>query len=262
MDDSILLVNETEDGAICEITLNRPDKRNALSRSLRSALVETFARLAQGDIAPVVILTGAGAAFCAGLDLAELAESGISGGGDGDPPDVDVVGAMDAYSAPIIGAINGVAVTGGFEVALACDVLMAAPEARFADTHARVGILPGWGLSQKLPRLIGIARAKELSLTGNYIDAAQAAAWGLVNRVVASDELLPTCRRLAHDMCTTEPAVMRAYKRIIDDGYAMPFGEAMAMERRRSREHALTVSAQSIAERRSHVQQRGRSQKS
>jgi enoyl-CoA hydratase len=262
MDPSNLLVEEVDDGAIVEITLNRPEKRNALSRELRSALVEAFSRLSRRQPPPVVILTGAGAAFCAGLDLAELAEAGISpDGGEGDPPDVDVVGAMDAYPSPILGAVGGVAVTGGFELALACDLLLASTQARFADTHARVGILPGWGLSQRLPRLIGIGRAKELSLTGNYIDAAQAAAWGLVNRVVAADELLPACRQLARDMCGCEPAVMRAYKRLIDDGYAMPYGDAIAMERLRSREHARGVTASSIAQRRAGIQERGRSQK-
>jgi enoyl-CoA hydratase len=262
MTESVLLTDDR--GDVVELTLNRPDKRNALSRALRRALVEAFVRLSERNPAPIVILTGAGKAFCAGLDLKELSETGISpqaaGADAGDPPDVDVVGTMDRYSAPIIGAINGVAVTGGFEVALACDLLIASPEARFADTHARVGILPGWGLSQKLPRLIGIGRAKELSFTGNYIGADQAVSWGLVNRVVAAERLLPVCRELAGDMLSSEPDVMRAYKRLIDAGAALPFGEAMTMERRVSREHARGVSADSIAARRIAVQQRGRSQ--
>ena len=112
---------------------------------------------------------------------------------------------MGAVPQPIIGAVNGVAVTGGFEVALGCDLLIASTEARFADTHARVGILPGWGISQKLPRLIGIGRAKELSFTGNYIGADQAERWGLVNRVVAAEDLLPTCLALARDMASCVP---------------------------------------------------------
>ena len=144
----------------------------------------------------VAILTGAGPAFCAGLDLREL--SGEAGGrGLAGTADLDVVGALTSCGKPLIGAINGVAVTGGFELALACDVLVASRAARFADTHARVGILPGWGLSQKLPRALGVYRAKALSLTGNYLDAETAERWGLVSHVVEPEALLPTARRLA-----------------------------------------------------------------
>src|SRR5262249_49423098 len=158
----------------------------ALSAALRSALIDAFRTAASDEDVQVVILTGAGRAFCAGLDLKEL------GGEAG--TDADVLGAVSGRELiatigrcdrPIIGAVNGVAVTGGFELALTCDVLIASTSARFADTHARVGILPGWGLSQKLSRLVGLGRAKELSLTGNYLSAEQAERWGLVNRVVA-----------------------------------------------------------------------------
>ena len=121
----------------------------------------------------------------------------------------DIIAAMDSCAQPIIGAVNGFAITGGFEVALACDFLVASTEARFADTHARVGIIPGWGLSQKLSRLIGLGRAKELSLTGNYLSAEQAERWGLVNRVVAPAELLPTCRQLARDMLKDFPPAIQ-----------------------------------------------------
>ena len=111
----------------------------------------------------------------------------------------DPVRAMAAFSGPVIGAINGVAITGGFELALACDVLIASSNARFADTHARVGVMPGWGLSQKLSRAVGIYRAKELSLSGNFLSAEQANDWGLVNRVVAPEDLMPQARALAED---------------------------------------------------------------
>ena len=131
---------------------------------------------------------------------------------------------MAAVPQPVIGAINGYAITGGFELALMCDFLIASPEARFADTHARVGVVPGWGLSQRLPRLIGINRAKELSLTGNYLSAEQAERWGLVNRVVPSDELLPTCRALANDILSTDPATRSEIKRIMDAGWSQTLG--------------------------------------
>jgi enoyl-CoA hydratase len=158
----------------------------------------------------VVILTGSGRAFCAGLDLKELGSR--SAQPLGAFTEKDMIASIRDFPGPVIGAVNGFAITGGFELALACDFLVASSEARFADTHARVGILPGWGLSQKLPRMIGIGRAKELSFTGNYIGAEQALAWGLVNRVVAPAELLVTCQKLASDMLSCDPESLRGYK--------------------------------------------------
>ncbi|MCZ6782457.1 MAG: enoyl-CoA hydratase [Proteobacteria bacterium] len=259
MAESILLC-EVRDG-IATVTLNRPRAMNALSRALRSELARTFRDLENAPDVGAVILTGAGdRAFCAGLDLKELGgESDSSAGravGAGDDPIV----AMEACSRPIIGAVNGFAITGGFELALACDVLIAAPEARFADTHARVGIMPGWGLSQKLSRLVGVMRAKEISLTGNFIAAEQALDWGLVNRVVPAGELLETCRALARDMLSCEPDVMRAYKRVIDEGFAVAYGEGRRIESAANRERARTLTPEQIAARRAGIQKRGRAQ--
>jgi enoyl-CoA hydratase len=261
MSESVLLVDE-EDG-IVTLTLNRPQALNALSRELRAELVKVLHRVAADDAVGVLVLTGAGRAFTAGLDLKELGDTGFGRGAtEAAVADGDVIQAMARCPQPIIGAINGFAVTGGFEIALACDVLVCSDQARFADTHARVGIMPGWGLSQKLSRTIGIYRAKELSLTGNYLTAEQALAWGLVNRVVSPAELLPTCRALARDMLSCDPTVMRAYKRVIDDGYARSFGEGLTLESEASRAHARTLSADAIATRRAGVQARGREQKS
>lgn len=259
MSEPVLRIEATD--GVVTLTLDRPQAMNALSRELRTALVDAFAAIVADPTAEVVILTGAGRAFCAGLDLKELGDRGLGEGAtEAAIAGADVIRAMAACDRPIIGAVNGVAVTGGFELALACDVLVASTEARFADTHARVGILPGWGLSQKLSRAIGIMRAKELSLTGNYLSAAQAEAWGLVNRVVPPAELLPVCRALAADMRSCDPAVMRAYKRVIDDGFATTFGDGLRLETARSREHAATVTPDAIARRRAAVQARGRSQ--
>ncbi|GIS19195.1 MAG: hypothetical protein CM15mP120_11110 [Pseudomonadota bacterium] len=124
----------------------------------------------------------------------------------------DLGKAMLNLNKPIIGAINGYAITGGFELALMCDFMIASQDAKFADTHARVGVVPGWGLSQRLPRLIGINRAKELSLTGNYLDAETAYAWGLVNRVVPAGELMTTAKQLASDIVSTEPVTRNAVR--------------------------------------------------
>ncbi len=262
--EAVLLV-EHADG-VATLTLNRPRAMNALSSELRRHLLEVFEALAADDSVRVVILTGAGdRAFCAGLDLKELAgepgaaadDAARAAGGGG-----DLIAAIEGFDRPIIGAINGVAITGGFELALACDVLIASTHARFADTHARVGILPGWGLSQKLPRLLGVYRAKELSLTGNFVDAAQAERWGLVNRVVPPEELLPSCRALAADMMSCLPEMVSAYKALIDRGLAETLAEGRRIEARLNREHSHGVTAEKIAERRLAVTRRGRSQAS
>jgi enoyl-CoA hydratase len=259
MADELLLVEVAE--GVATVTLNRPTAMNALSRALRAALVATFARLRDAADVDVVILTGSGRAFCAGLDLKELGgERGVADDAESAVAGADVVSAVQGCGQPVIGAINGFAITGGFELALACDVLIATPNARFADTHARVGIMPGWGLSQKLSRTIGIYRAKELSLTGNYLSAEQAEAWGLVNRVVAPEALLPTCQALAADMRSCDPDVMRAYKRVIDTGYAESFGRGLAIEQEAARVHARTITPEGVAARRAAVQARGRTQ--
>ncbi|HMM13360.1 MAG TPA: enoyl-CoA hydratase [Parvibaculum sp.] len=255
--DPVLLV-EKSDG-IATVTLNRPTAMNALSRELRQAIAETFEALEADPETRAVILTGAGKAFCAGLDLKELG-SGASTV-NGTVTDKDPVTSIGHFSGPVIGAINGVAITGGFELALACDVLICSANARFADTHARVGILPGWGLSQKLSRAIGIYRAKELSLTGNFLSAEQAAEWGLINRVVAPEDLLPVCRKLAEDMLSVVPDCLPAYKKLIDEGFAQSFGEAIRTERRFSSERNGKVEAGAIEARREAIRQRGQQQK-
>jgi enoyl-CoA hydratase len=232
---------------------------NALSGELRSALSRTVRELEADPGIRVLILTGAGdRAFTAGLDLKELG----AGASIADAVEVeDPVRSIERFSGPVIGAINGVAITGGFELALACDVLIAADSARFADTHARVGIMPGWGLSQKLSRAIGVYRAKELSLTGNFLSAAQAADWGLVNRVVPAAELLPTARRLAGDMLSVVPEMLVAYKKLIDEGFAATLGEGLRIEAERSIEANRGVTPEEIERRREAVRARGQAQR-
>jgi enoyl-CoA hydratase len=254
-----MLLIEKADG-VATVTMNRPEAMNAMSKALRAALAEAFTALEADDEVRAVVLTGAGErAFTAGLDLKELGAEG-TGAANATAPSANPVKAMELCGKPVIGAINGVAITGGFELALACDVLIASTNARFADTHARVGIAPGWGLSQKLSRLIGIYRAKELSLTGNFLDAQTALAWGLVNRVVAPDELLPAARKLASDMASIPTEMSRFYKSLIDDGYALPFGEAMSLEHERSVARNSGVSAAEVERNRLEVLARGRMQ--
>ncbi|WP_068875444.1 MULTISPECIES: enoyl-CoA hydratase [unclassified Phenylobacterium] len=257
----MLLVEKPLDG-VAVVTLNRPEAMNALSKALRAALQQAILELEADPEVKVIVLTGAGErAFTAGLDLKELSSDPLGmGAANATDPSENPARAVLACSKPIIGAINGVAITGGFEVALACDVLICSTNARFADTHARVGITPGWGLSQKLSRCIGPYRAKELSLTGNFLDAAKAYEWGLVNRVVAPDELMPAALQLAAQMADIEADMLVTYKAMIDDGYALTMGQGLELEHERSVVHNREVTPEMVAARRAAVQARGRNQ--
>jgi len=248
-------------GSTAVVILDRPEAMNALSRALRARLHEAVTELAADPDVKVLILTGAGRAFTAGLDLKELGSDprGLGAANARSPAENPVHAILDCPK-PVIGAINGVAITGGFELALACDVLIASTNARFADTHARVGILPGWGLSQRLARIIGIYRAKELSLTGNFLDAQTALAWGLVNRVVEPEALMPAAMALADDMASIPLETLAAYKALIDRGYDLPFGAALAHEHAISSSANAKVTPQMVEERRLAIQARGRRQ--
>jgi len=257
----MLLVEKPLDG-VAVITLNRPEAMNALSKALRAALQTAIGEMDADPEVKVIVLTGAGdRAFTAGLDLKELSTDPLGmGAANATDPVQNPARAVLSCTKPIIGAINGVAITGGFEVALACDVLICSTNARFADTHARVGITPGWGLSQKLSRCIGPYRAKELSLTGNFLDAATAYEWGLVNRVVAPDELMPAALQLAAQMADIDGDMLVTYKAMIDDGYDLSLSAGLALEHDRSVVHNREVTPEMVAARRAAVQARGRNQ--
>jgi enoyl-CoA hydratase len=258
MPEPVILVDH--DHGVATVTLNRPNALNALSAELRQAITDTFRALQDDASVDVVILTGAGRAFSAGLDLKELGGETAAPGGLEAVDSRVMMDAVEAFDRPKIGAINGFAITGGFELALMCDFLVGSTEARFADTHARVGIVPGWGLSQKLSRWVGVGRAKELHYTGNYLTAEQAERWGLLNRVVAPEELLPVCMQLARDIQSCDQVVVREVKRIADAGYATTLAEGLRLESQASRAHRESVTPEQVAERRRAIQDRGRSQ--
>lgn len=220
------------DGAVATVTLNRPDARNALNRDLRKALPTRMTELDADPAVRAIVLTGADPAFCAGLDLKELAGGGDALRETGATGERERAhrGPFPEMETPVIGAVNGVAITGGFELALACDYLVASERARFADTHARVGIMPGWGLTVLLPEAIGVRRAKEMSTTGNFLDAETALAWGLVNHVVPHDELLAFARGLAADVATIEPVAVRRMLSTYDEGALRDGAGAWALE--------------------------------
>jgi enoyl-CoA hydratase len=231
MSDTVLV---SRDGAVATVTLNRPGARNALSQELRRALWKAVGDLGTDDSIAAVVLTGADPAFCAGLDLKELAATAGSALGEtGAAGETSARrGPVPAIDKPLIGAVNGVAITGGFEVALACDFLIASERAAFADTHARMGIMPGWGLTVLLPEAVGFRRAKELSTTGNFLDAQTALAWGLVNHVVPHDECVPFAQELAADIATNDRVAVRQMLATYGEGALVSGEEAWAVEGR------------------------------
>lgn len=204
------------EGGIATITLNRPEARNAISGALLSALRQAMVDLDGRDDVGAVILTGADPAFCAGLDLKELSSDARLL--DSDAPDAPPGSPWRPLGKPLIGAVNGAAITGGLELALNCDFLIASERAVFADTHARVGVMPGWGLSVLLPQRVGFAMSRRMSFTGDFVDAARALQAGLVTEVVPHGELLPVARRVAATIAANHrPAVTAlhaSYRRI------------------------------------------------
>lgn len=243
---------------VATITLNAPQRMNTISAVMLRDLSQRLLDADRDRDVRCIILTGAGRAFCAGLDLKELGAGGADIGRATVTSRGDPVDSLTRCAKPVIGAINGAAVTGGFELALACDVLLASSEARFADTHARVGLASGWGLSQRLSRAVGIYRAREISLGSRWVSAEQAAAWGFVNRVVPPHELMPAARALAADMLLAQPGMLERYKAIINDGFARTFADGMALEAQRAREFNARVSADEIEQRREAVRERNR----
>lgn len=247
---------------IATVTLNRPHKLNAISAALARAVTRVMAEAEARDDVDVVILTGAGRAFCAGLDLAELGSTGanLSPFGAESGPWEPGGGTWHPMTKPVVGAINGVAVTGGLELALQCDILIAAESARFGDTHARVGVFPGGGMIALLPRAVGPRVALAMSLSGNYIDAATALRHGMVVDVVPDDELLPSARRLAADICSADPTLVRAILATYRETDGMSRQEAVEAEARAARARHAELDLTEVAARRDGLIARGRSQ--
>ncbi len=290
-----VLLTDVADG-VAVVTLNRPERRNALSGELIVALRSTMEELDADDAVSVVILTGADPAFCAGLDLKELGAAGGSllgaatagspggsggsspGGSGGSSPGGSAGGSSGGsggsspgravqpatpwphIAKPLIGAVNGVAITGGIELALGCDFLIASERATFGDTHARVGLLPAWGLSALLPQAIGVRRAKEMSLTGNFLTADEALRLGLVNHVVAHEELLPFTRKIASDIAGNDQAAVRALRDEYDAVTRTTVEEGLRIEAERSRDWHRSGGGGDVEARRKAVIERGRSQ--
>jgi enoyl-CoA hydratase len=245
-----VLLIDTKD-RVRTLTLNRPESRNALSSELRRRFFQALRDAETDDDVDVVIITGADPVFCAGLDLKELGDST-------ELPDISPQ--WPSMTKPVIGAINGAAVTGGLEFALYCDILIASEQARFADTHARVGLLPTWGLSVRLPQKVGVGMARRMSLTGDYLSAAEALRVGLVTEVVPHSQLLEVARRVAASIVGNNQNAVRAllgsYHRIDDAANR----EGLAIEAESATQWLRDATGDDIAANRDAVLQRGRAQ--
>lgn len=252
-----ILIDRKEGYAV--LTLNRPESLNALNPAMMTELCVALRMLDDDAACSAIVLTGAGRGFCAGLDLKLLSQPegmaalGISGSND-------IHEAFQRFSKPVIMAVNGIAATGGFELALMGDILLGCENTRFADTHARVGIAPGWGLSQKLARIIGPSRAKEAHYTGNFISAQQASDWGLVSRLVAADRLLLEAEKIASDIHEADRRIVGVVKQMVDQGLGVGLKEGLAVEQALMTQANKSVRGEQVAQRRLAVQARGRTQ--
>ncbi len=251
-----LILSRGEGVALVE--MNRPDNYNALNVSMLDGLVEALGMIDADETLHAAVLTGRGKAFTVGVDLKELASGNGLMAAENLGPGSSVIRAFSECRKPIIGAVNGFAVTGGFEIALACDFLYAAEEARFADTHARVGLIPGWGLSQRLPRLVGINRAREISFTGDYFSAQQGMDWGLVNAVYPGNALLEAALDTAHQVASCLPEALYKIKAMMNEGWESSLGEGMVMEGERSGAYNSTIDVSGMEARLAQLKQRAR----
>jgi enoyl-CoA hydratase len=223
-----VLIAETVD-SVRVITLNRPESRNALGAGLIEAMYDALVEADDDPSVHAVVLTGADPAFCAGVDLKEA-------GRDGQAyfdryQDKNCIGRVAQMAKPVVGAINGPTFTGGLEAALGCDFLIASERAVFADTHVRVGVLPGGGMTARLPLVVGVNRARRMSMTGEVVDAQEALRIGLVTEVVAHDRLLPRSIEVAQKVAGVDPAMMAGLKRMYQLGASTYVDPALAVEK-------------------------------
>ncbi len=239
----------SRDGAVATITLNRPDALNALTPSMLLGLGDELETLAGDPTIHIVVLTGAGRAFSAGVDLKALGDREIVNGKVGDILDLParrVTGLLSSMPAITIAKVNGFCFTGALELALACDLIIAATEAKFGDTHAKFGLRPTWGMSQRLPHRVGVTAARELSYTARTFDATEAQTLGMVARVAPRDELDAATDALVAEISANSVGSLRAYKDLYNDVADRALADGLAAEA--EREYAIPDTADRLAD--------------
>jgi enoyl-CoA hydratase len=223
------------------VTINRPDELNTFTGEVINGLTSAFAAVASQDDIKVAVLTGSGRAFSAGLDLKMLSAQSDVFQQHNAGQQTAFIRAIAECPKPVIGAINGVTVAGGLELALCCDFLYASDKANFADTHAFVGVVPGWGLSQKFPRIVGINRARELSFSGRFFSAQEAKEWGLVNEIFAPTELMDQVLSLAMKIAEADMPALAKIKALMNEGWNMNLQDALTYETQISVPYSKTL---------------------
>ena len=223
-------VETAHDGHVTTLTINRPDKLNALSQEVLADLGAAIDAIFANDEVWAVVITGTGKAFVAGADIAAMKSmteaEGLAFGALGH----GVFAAIENLGCPVIAAVNGFALGGGCELALACDFIYASSKAKFGQPEVNLGIIPGFGGTQRLARRVGSAAARELIYTGNMIDAEEALRIGLANAVFEPDGLLAAATKTAAEIASKGPLAVAAAKRLIRDGVDLPLPEANRLE--------------------------------
>jgi enoyl-CoA hydratase len=216
---------------ITTVTINRPDKLNALNATAKAELLELFLALKQDPAVDVVIVTGAGEkAFVAGTDIKELAELNGETGKIFSQKGQEVFDVIEDLGKPVIAAVNGYALGGGCELALACHLRIASEKARFGQPEVTLGIIPGYGGTQRLARLIGRGRAMEMILTATQVDAAEALRIGLVNKVVPHAELMPRALAMAQVISSFGQPAIRSALKAVNGTQDVNLGEGQKLE--------------------------------
>ena len=236
MEEKETVLLDVED-SIFKITFNRPDKMNAFSREMIAEVSAALERAENDNQIRVVVITAAGTAFCAGADLDNLrsyyeGDSVNSKELDRFSQSLTKLGTtIESLSKPVIAAVNGYTLAGGLEFLNACDLVVCSERAKFGDQHTNVGLIGANGATQRLPRLIGIRKAKELLLTGDMISAHEAERLGLVNKVVPAEELDQAAKDLALKIASKSPAVSKAVKALVNEGMQVNLSTALELER-------------------------------
>ena len=216
---------------IATITLNRPEARNAMTKRMRNDLCAALRAADADDGVDAIILTGADPMFTGGVDLREVAADGVSENPDGSKRQAeDPAQACRNTTKPLICAVNGTCVTGGLEIALSCDFIVASDQALFADTHAKIGVIAAWGMTALLPRAVGKRMAKEMTASARFVYAEEALRIGLVNHVVSHDELLVHARDLAAQIVAATTPATTTTMQLYDEGDGLSFAEAKNLE--------------------------------
>jgi len=226
----VLIINELDSNGILTLTLNRPDKLNALSTEVLTTLSTLLAEAKANDSVKAVLVTGTGKAFCAGADISKLAECNATSGYEFALLGQNVFHQFETLGKPSLAAVNGYAFGGGCELLISTSMRIASTKAQFGQPEIKLGVIPGYGGTQRLSRLIGKGRAMDLCLTGRFIDANTALSWGLVSEVVEEDALIPRAKEMLTQITQLAPIALQSIMDVINQGFDMNLQEALHLE--------------------------------